>query len=175
MDPVGNLSDATADLNKPALGKVQGLEIVLDSQDDYRSGWNWPREDPKIFQELLQWEILVSNRYRRYFTLLQLKTQTMDSREMKQLLLESYRDSDSVHQIEKDSSIIVVIMSETDRMGAWRNIQRTIDRWTRQLDLWISMVRYPEDGKTSDELIGVLDQRMERALCKPRWSIVDRD
>ncbi len=116
--------------------------------------------DMYLFERLLDYELSQSLRHRRYLSLVMLSLK--DSRqEVLELLINGLRRSDEVFFHE---GRFVVMMGKTSKSEAIRAVHRYSVELEGCLDMRCSVSSFPEDGKTPRELLGVLQNRLAKAM-----------
>jgi len=117
---------------------------------------------------LLAYELRLSARHRRFVSLVMLSPQNGPG-EVDRLLDGAVRDSDVMFVL---NGTKVVLMGETDEMGARRAVeryQRTIDG---KMDVRYGISSFPLDGKAPEDLIRTADRRLHKARQMQIGSVV---
>lgn len=112
------------------------------------------------FERLLDYELSQSVRHCRYMTvaMFYLKDDCLD---LAELLREDVRQSDEVF-LYKDR--FVVLMGTTSKEEAINAVNRYNADLDGYLDIRCSISSFPDDGKTSLELLNILKQRLKTAM-----------
>ena len=121
--------------------------------------------------ELLAYELLAAERYRRYVTLV-LAASRAESQLAASLLGETARECDAIIESEGALSIL---MSDTDEDGARRAVERFLAVGGASQDLCFSLVTYPNDGIEAGGLIERARERLEHALGATNGRVVASD
>ncbi len=119
-----------------------------------------------LFQDVLDYELSCAERYRRFISLVMVRGESSAS--VRRLLAERIRSSDLL--AEKNSHL-VILMSETDGVGAGIAIDRYKD-FSTDHPLWFSLVTFPQDSGTASELVQAGERRLDVASKSDPGAIV---
>ena len=111
-----------------------------------------------LFQDVLTYELSCAERYRRFVSLVMVKGRAADG-PVRRALADRIRSSDLL--AEKNSHL-VILMSETDRVGAQIAIER-YRQFGADSPLWFSLVTFPQDTGNADSLVRTGERRLQRA------------
>ena len=117
---------------------------------------------------LTDYEIRCSERYRRFFSLV-FMTSGNGQVEFRKLLGDLLRTSDEFIELEGFSSIL---MSETDKTAALEAVSRFEELQMGSVDVRYSIASFPEDGKSSLELLLRASDRLDKAKDRDEGAIV---
>lgn len=117
---------------------------------------------------LTDYEIRCSERYRRFFSLV-FMTSGNGALEFKKILGDLLRTSDEFIELEGFASIL---MSETDKEAALEAVNRFEEMQHGSVDVRYSVASFPEDGKSSLELLLRASDRLDKARDRDEGAIV---
>ncbi len=121
-----------------------------------------------FLQRLLQYELRSAERYRRYVTVVMVKTgDTFD--QLSQVLSDTIRDSDEIEAVEDGAAIL---MGDTDTDGALCAISRYKQRCGDQLDMRFSIATFPADGREANGLLQAASRRLSLSAAAGAGAVV---
>ena len=118
--------------------------------------------------DLLDYELKQSTRHRRYLSLVMLSFED-GNRKFVDLLRSGLRQSDAMSLSE---NVVVVLMGATAKSEAIRAVSRYGDEFEGRLNVRCSVSSFPDDGKTPEELLTVLQRRLKKAAGLSRGAVV---
>ena len=121
--------------------------------------------DLYTFERLLDYELNQSVRHRRYLSIVMFRIKDA-CKDLMDLLLQDVRQSDELFCYKDHFVILMGTTSKPDAITA-------VNRYGTDLevcpDMCCSISSFPDDGKTSRELLSVLQQRLKKAMqLEPR-------
>ena len=119
-----------------------------------------------LFQDVLDYELLCAERYRRFVSLVMIKGAS--GQPVRKALADRIRSSDLL--AEKNSHL-VILMSETSPDGAYVAIDR-YRTYCEEQPLWFSLVTFPQDSGTAEEFVTVAERRLQAASQEQAGSVV---
>ena len=140
---------------------LPGVELEMD--------WRLNSET-YTFERLLDYELSQSVRHRRYMSVVMFCLKD-SCRELTELLREDVRQSDEMF-FYKDH--FVVLMGTTSKSEAIEAVNRYGVDLDGYLDMRCSISSFPDDGKTSSELLNILKQRLKKAMTLDHGSFVSQ-
>lgn len=108
---------------------------------------------------LLDYEITLSARHRRFVTLVMIGTDKTPE-ELDQVLSEAIRNSDMFFPGTNGLSVVMGETASAEAINAIDRYKRTVNG---SMNLHYSMASYPSDGKTMAEIKHVAQRRLEKA------------
>ena len=112
-----------------------------------------------VLRETMQYELYVSERNRRYVSLMMLTSPT-DQQGLKLCFPPHVRKSDVMADCDNS---IAVLMSETDQSSALCAVDRYRELLKNQFEPRFSVVTYPSDENSVDQLIELAENRLQKA------------
>ena len=109
-------------------------------------------------EELLDYEIRNSSRYRRFVSIVMVANGNGANVELKKILGEHVRNSDSYFEFKNASAIL---MGETDVSGSLKAVQRYKSNYSSDIDLRFAVASYPNDGQSTLEILDTLLRRSD--------------
>jgi hypothetical protein len=125
---------------------------------------SWPRE----LESLLDYEVRSSTRNRRFASLVVVASRN-GSVTLANLPRSTIRESDEVFKWEADK---VILMGETDKVGALEAVKRYQLNCTDSIDLRFAVSSYPEDGQTASALLRAVQGRIRKAKASRPGAVV---
>lgn len=121
-----------------------------------------------FLQRLLQYELRSAERYRRYVSIVMVKTgDTVE--QFRQLLSDTIRDSDELEPLGDGAAIL---MGDTDTDGALCAIGRYKQRCGDQLDMRFAIATFPADGREADGLLQAAARRLALSAAAGAGAVV---
>ncbi len=120
------------------------------------------------FKHLLDYELNQSVRHCRYMSVVMFCLKDA-SQEVVELLREDFRQSDAV-SFYRDN--VIVLMGKTSKANAIKAVTRCGLDLEGFLDMRCSISSFPDDGKTSGELLNILSRRLKRAMALDHGALV---
>jgi hypothetical protein len=121
-----------------------------------------------FLQRLLQYELRSAERYRRYVSVVMVKTGDGFD-EFKHLLGDTIRDSDELDEVDDGTAIL---MGDTDTDGALCAISRFKQRCGDQLDMRFSIATFPADGREAEGLLEAAARRLALSVSAGTGAVV---
>ena len=110
---------------------------------------------------LLAYELSQSTRHLRYLSLVMLRLNEAGPK-LASLLRGGMRESDSTFFA---GNVALVVMGETHKADAIKAVNRYRDEFCNRFDVRASVSSFPDDGKGPEELMNVLERRLEDAMA----------
>jgi hypothetical protein len=120
------------------------------------------------FERLLDYELSQSVRHRRYMSVAMFCLKD-SCQELAELLREDVRQSDEVFLHEDHFLVLMGTTSKTEAIKAVNRYGVDLDGF---LDMRCSISSFPDDGKTSFELLQILKQRLKMAMALEQGALV---
>ena len=121
-----------------------------------------------FLQRLLQYELRSAERYRRYVSVVMVKTgDTVE--QFRQMLSDTIRDSDELETLDEGAAIL---MGDTDTDGALCAISRYKQRCGDQLDMRFAIATFPADGREADGLLQAAMRRLDLSSTAGAGAVV---
>lgn len=117
---------------------------------------------------VLDYEIRLSARYRRFVSIVLIRTED-DTDGLCKILAETIRTTDTCFTEDHGLSLI---MGETAHTDAVQAIQRYRNAINGSMNVHYSVASYPSDGKTPAELNATAHRRLDRARALGRGAVV---
>ena len=125
-------------------------------------------EEMSRLEFLLKYEVTQSARHRRYLSL-GMVSSLEDPVMLRKILDGIVRGSDPLFSV---NGHVVVLMGETDKEGAMRAMKRYKGAVNGDMDVRYAISSFPDDGKTTTDLIRTGDRRLETAKTLEHGTIV---
>jgi len=145
------------------VAEFQGFEMASESA----KGSGQVLGNYGLLHDVLDYELVCAERYRRYVSLVMIKSTSPDS-SVRRILSDRIRSSDLL--AEKNSHL-VVLMSETDSDGAFVAIDR-YRTFCENHPLWFSLVTFPQDAGTAEEFVTAAERRLDAAIQEEPGAVV---
>ena len=120
-------------------------------------------------EELLDYELRSSSRYRRFVTVVVVVS---DDKKIRKILSDYVRDSDE--SFEYDDSI-AVLMGETDMCGSLKAVERYKKNSKLGNGVRYAVASYPNDGASTQDFLTTLFRRFNKAKTAHEGAIVSKD
>ena len=117
---------------------------------------------------MTDYELRTSQRYRRFFSLVFMASDNCGLK-FWNLIGDLLRNSDEFVELDGYASIL---MSETDKHAALQAVNRFLERQEGDADICYSIASFPNDGKTSLELLQKASDRLAKARNSDEGAIV---
>lgn len=130
-----------------------------------------PRDDGeslRMLEYLLDYEIRVSGRYRRFATLIIVGSED-SATDIVDLLIGHIRASDEIFDLDSTAAIV---MSDTDSSDALVAVRRYKSRCSNGVDLRFGIASYPSDARDSGELLSTAHRRLGEARNRQYGAVV---
>jgi ribosome biogenesis GTPase A len=116
------------------------------------------KEKKVELEDLLEYELRASHRYCRFVSLLLVKCE--ENQSVKNILGDYIRETDMLFDF-KDASAI--LMGETDKKGTLNAVERYKNECDSKFNMRFAVVSYPNDGRSTKDLLDALIRRYEQA------------
>ncbi len=117
---------------------------------------------------LIDFELRVSDRYRRYLSLTMIVARNGPV-SISKTLEEVIRISDELVDLEGSTTLL---MPETDVQGAMTAIRRFKTKCNETIDLRFAVVTFPRDGKSAAALVDKAVRRLDKAKAGAKGEVV---
>ena len=124
-----------------------------------------------MLHELLQYELYASERYRRYVSVIMVRS-PVDHQGLKEVFGSHVRQSDATASFDHT---IAILMSETDQSDALSAVDRFNSALGSQFDARFAVATYPSDESSADALIGTAQRRLQKASNGYKGYVVYQD
>ena len=120
-------------------------------------------------EELLDYEIRCSSRYRRFVSIVMVANGNGANVDLKHLLGEHVRSSDSYFEFKNASAIL---MGETDINGSLQAVDRYKSNYSSEIDLRFAVASYPNDGQSTLEILDTLLRRSDESKLGKHGEVI---
>lgn len=124
-----------------------------------------------VFHELLQYELYASERYRRYVSVVLVRS-LADHQGLNSAFERLMRRSDVMACYDHT---IVILMSETDQNDALCAVDRFHTHLGNQFDVRFAVVTYPSDEASIEGLLATAEKRIQTAQAKQNEYVIYHD
>ncbi len=125
-----------------------------------------------VFQELLQYELFASERYRRYLSVVLVRSLADHQEGLNSAFDHLIRKSDALTSYDHS---IAVLMSETDQNDALCAVDRFHSLLKNQFDVRFAVATYPSDEASVEGLLATAEKRLQKAQNHHNGHVIYQD